>query len=119
MGFLLNTSALCGIFACEVTQYGVQFILTLMSYTNGLMNSLVVILSEAKNPPPFRGDTSLSPRKRWRSGSLRMTGQGIRPLVLVSCPGGHFHRAGIWFFEAGTFTEQTKSGKFGPGQFFS
>jgi hypothetical protein len=50
MGFLLNTSALCGIFACEVTQYGVQFILTLMSYTNGLMNSLVVILSEAKNP---------------------------------------------------------------------
>jgi|GEM_PF-5450362 hypothetical protein len=53
MGFLLNTSALCGIFACEVTQYGVQFILTLMSYTNGLMNSLVVILSEAKNPPHF------------------------------------------------------------------
>jgi len=42
-----------------------------------------VPISEAKNPHPLRGDPSLSPRRRWRSGSLRMTAQGIGPLVLL------------------------------------
>jgi len=30
-----------------------------LNNTNGLMNRLIVILSEAKNPHPFQGDPSL------------------------------------------------------------